>query len=166
MREILRVLALWVAVAWPSVATDSPSLLIAQGRWAVGGLGSLALSLNQRIRTSLDLELSPKESYLVMKGLELGISARMAGPIASSDSEGFGKLIEWGFGGSVRYYFDIERSFYPFVGILGDFGMTNNWVGTFIYTFGLESGLLFGITKSVAFEVTMPIKATFAGTYF
>jgi hypothetical protein len=156
-----------IIITYSSLAATTPATLIDQHRWSVGGVASLAFSINHRLRTDLNAELISKASYFIFNHLEMALSFTVKGIVATSDKEGRSHPpIQWGAGMGARYYFDAGRKLYPYVGLLGDFEITNNWGKTFIYNFGVEGGLLIAITDALAVDIMFPMKGQFAGASF
>lgn len=142
-------------------------LFIEQHRWSVGGSSSLSVSIDRRLKTSLDLEFRPQASYFVWDGLELSVNNYISGTIATSDTEGLRHMpIAWGFGGNIRYYFTVNPILFPYVGALADFSLINSWTSTIVYNFGIEGGLLIGISERVALDISVPLRMKRAGSYF
>ena len=142
-------------------------LKLTQHRWSVGGDASLAYYFEPSTLAGFELGLKPQASYFVWDGLELSLAGHVSALLFSNDPYGYEKQpARWGLGFAARYYFDVGRIFFPYVGLFAGFNMINNWSGSFRYELGPTTGLLIALTDSLALDVSLVIKATLVGTNF
>jgi hypothetical protein len=138
-----------------------------QNRFSVGGTASIPYYVTRLGTMGFDINVEPSASYLVINNLEISLAAHVRGPLAVNDpSYRNTNPINWGFALGARYYFDLGKSLFPYVGLLAGFNMADDVAESLELDLGGSGGLLVALTDALALDVGLQARATVSSDTF